>query len=126
MIVDPIHEPVEDRGPDRGLSPLAYRQPGHVLHRSDDGEIKVLPHPRVHHRHGPARAVLLTSAKERGDAIERRLRRREADSDRRDDGQRLHALQEQRDEAPALGRRHGVDLVHDDVAHRAQHLPRPN
>ena len=64
------------------------------------------------------------AGKERGYVLDGLLCRRQADPLQAPAGEVLQPLERQRQVAPSLVAGHRVDLVHDDSAHRAQHLAR--
>ena len=71
-----------------------------------------------------ARASASRPPRKPATTLQRPLRRRQPDALRRPVGQRLQALQRQRQVGAALGAGQGVDLVDDDPLDAAQRLPR--
>ena len=89
-----------------------------VLDRDPHLELELLAHSRVDDRDGPL------AADEARDRFERTLGGRERDPLRVASGQVREALEREREVGATLGRRHRVDLVHDDGLDIAQQLAR--
>ncbi len=87
----------------------------HVLHRDLNRDLHGLQPPCIDYRH-----FAVGAPEEAPDLVQWTLSRRKADALRLDLGQRAEALEAERQVTAALGRRHRVDLVHDEPADRAQ------
>jgi hypothetical protein len=94
---------------------------GHVVDRDDHLYIELLARARVEDGHRP-RPLRCLPAEEPRDLVERALRGRQADALRRPVGDRLEALERQRQVRAALRGRQRVDLVDDDRFDAAQHF----
>jgi hypothetical protein len=127
---DEIEEDGVQRGPDggahlgvAGLLPLdGPAQLAHVLHRHHHLELEPLADAGVDDRHRAA------AAEETGQLVEGALGGGQPDALRRRVArlidQPLQPLQREGEVRPPLGGGHGVDLVHDHVLHRRQHVAR--
>ena len=96
---------------------------GHVVDRDDHLDVELLARAGVDDGDGPGAGVGLP-AEEARDLVERALRRREADALRWRVGDRVEALERQREVRAALRGRERVDLVDDHGLDAAQDLPR--
>ena len=95
----------------------------HVLDGDDHLQLHRLAMPGVHDRDRTFDAVD-RAAQEPGDLLERPLRGGQPDPLRRLFAELLQPLEREREVSPALGRRHRVDLVHDDGPDASERLPR--
>ena len=96
---------------------------GHVVDGNDHLDVELFARAGVDDRHG-ARHRLGLAAEEARDLVERALRGREADALRRCVGDRVEALEREREVRAALGRRERVDLVDDHCLDAAEYLAR--
>ena len=96
---------------------------GHVVDRDDHLDVELLARAGVDDGDGPGAGIGLP-AEEARDLVERALRGREADALRWSVGDRVEALERQREVRAALGGCERVDLVDDDGLDAAQDLAR--
>ena len=110
VLLDELEERRVDGRPD-GLS---LARLAHVVQGDDDPEVELLRAPGVHELERPA------TRDEASDLVHRPLRRRETDALERLSGQPLQPFQTEGEMCAALRSGHGMHLVDDDDAHRAE------
>lgn len=101
-----------------GLVKVASARPVHVLHRHDDLQIEFTCHTGIGDAYWPVAAEIA------GHFFERALGGGKADPLGRAAGECFEAFERKGEVCASLGRRHGVDLIDDDGAHRAQDFAR--